>query len=190
MSATFDFSINGSIKDFFFDRRRVQEALTAAEKKNLSLIGSYIRQRARTRILRRRKGASDPLSPPHVHSQDSVRNLKNILFAYDPNLHAVIVGPVGLRKRVDTTEIANQTVPQILEFGGVAVIHEERYKRSTKTVWYRRDDRTKVEESKEYRTRTASYAPRPFMSVALKQEIAAGTIKNVWRASVTAGATA
>jgi hypothetical protein len=183
------FDITYRLKDFFFDRVKVQDAIGRAEAEELAKIGAFIRTTARRKVLRRRKRVSAPGEPPSVHSTDRVATLKNILFAYEPTKHRVIVGPVKLNqvnRMAGTT--SSEPVPSILEFGGVVSIHEEQYKNSSNNrKWFRRDMRYAVRpDKKNYRTRQARYAARPFMAVALQMEIDAGTIRNVWRASVKA----
>lgn len=172
--------LDAGLKNFFFDRRIVIDAIGKAEAKNLSRIGAFLRTRARS-LLRRRKSTSAPGSPPSVHTQDKVATLKNIQFAYEAGQHAVIVGPIKFGTRANQGMSA--PVPSLLEFGGTQTIHEERFQ--GKTEWYRRDTRYPDRPNKEYRTRTARYSPRPFMRPALELEIKAGTVMDVWRASIS-----
>ena len=176
------FSMTYSVKDAFFDREAVISVIGKSEAKELSRIGAYIRQTARTKVLRFRNRSSRPGEAPSVHSRDKVRSLRNILFAYDKVKHAVIVGPVKLNAVNVRFDGSSDPVPKILEFGGPVVIHEERKAGSTK--WYRRDLRATQTDNKDYRTRVANYEPRPFMKTALEIEINAGTIRNAWRASI------
>lgn len=185
--AKFDFTVSYQLKDFFFDRLRVQNALQKAESKNLSRIGAFIRTTARRRVLRRRKRVSSPGEAPSVHSKDPVRTLKNILFGLEPSTSSVIVGPVKLNQ-VNRVGDSVQPVPQILEFGGTVSIHEEQYRNSKSKKWFRRDLRRALSPDKNYRTRTARYLPRPFMAKALDIEVKAGTIKDAWRATLNRAA--
>lgn len=172
--------LNAKLKNFFFDRRAVIDAIGQAEAKNLSRIGAFLRTRARS-LLRRRKATAPAGSPPSVHTADQVLTLKNIQFAYESGQHAVIVGPIKFISR--SNQNVETTVPNLMEFGGQTVIHEERYPGSPN--WYRRDSRYASRNKKEYRSRVARYAPRPFMRPALEIEIKKGTIMDVWRASIT-----
>lgn len=162
------FEVDYKITDFFFDRLAVQDKLAAKELRAMSRIGAFIMRGARQSI-ERRKAVSAAGSPPSAHSTDKVASLKNILFGYEPSAHSVIVGPVKLNMQTqDWINFGSITVPQLMEFGGVAVIKEERWKGSTK--WFRRDLRRKGSENKEYRQRRAIYRPRPFMAPALERE--------------------
>ena len=85
---TQSFNMTMRAKQLFFDRRLVQNRMSKANRKALSKAGAFIRRRARS-SLRRRKRVSAPGQPPSVHSTDGVATLKNILFAYEPNLESV-----------------------------------------------------------------------------------------------------
>ncbi|HBE72477.1 MAG TPA: hypothetical protein DDW52_30455 [Planctomycetaceae bacterium] len=173
------------VKDFFFDRAIVKDAISDAERRNLRMIGAFIRRRARTKILRRRKRSSAPGSPPSIHSRDKRASLRNILFGYDPRRHSVIIGPVKLSGVVDNTDTLGKTVPELLEFGGTALIEEVQSRTSgPEDPWYPRDPNKPVLPWQRSRKRPARYRGNPFMSLALEQEIDAGTITDVWRASI------
>lgn len=179
-----DITLDYRITDFFFDRIEIIEQIEKAERKNLSKIGAFVRQRARSG-LRRRKKTSSPGSTPSVHSRDRVATLKNILFGYQPRTHSVIIGPVKLNQANYVPDGGKTTLPQLHEFGGQIFIHEERLKKNRgENKWYRRDLRQRDRPWKDYRLRLAHYAARPFMGPALDAEIAAGTITDVWRASI------
>lgn len=140
----------------FFDRNKVQEAMTAATRKVLSRFGAYVRQRAKT-SLRYRERSSLPGNPPFVH-RTALRRKTNkktgtrtiqavsplrelILFAYDAERHSVVIGPALLR--------AGSKVPSLLEYGGVGEV---------------RDPITR-------KVRKATFAPRPFMRPAFDEEL-------------------
>lgn len=179
------FTVDFSIKNFFFDRERVQDALTRSEKKVMSRIGAYIRTRARS-SLRRRKAVSVPGQTPSVHSRDKFASLKNILFGYEPNRHTVVVGPVRFNGAKLT---AGKTVPELMEFGGSARILEMRFKGNAwryPSHWFRANPKRPIRPSQETRIRRVRYAARPFMAPALDEEIRKGTITEAWRASLTA----
>lgn len=91
-------------KQGFFDRGLIISAMDQATRKAMVSTGAYTRTVARN-SMKKRKGPSDPMTPPHVH----VGTLKNLLyFNYDPQARTVVVGPVGL---------GNSKVPGILEYG-------------------------------------------------------------------------
>lgn len=98
---------NGLIKmkQMFFDRKAVTNAVDKAARRVLSRFGAFVRQTARTSI-RRRKGISQPGKPPHSHSGE-LRRL--IFFGYDPRVQSVVIGP---------TRFSKGTVPALLEYGG------------------------------------------------------------------------
>jgi hypothetical protein len=90
----------------FFDRKKVQDALSRAERKALSRFGAFVRRRAQTSI-RKRKAISEPGDPPSGHV-GTLRKL--IFFAYDARSHSVVIGP--------TQSKPNGEAPRLLEEGG------------------------------------------------------------------------
>lgn len=92
-------------KKFFFDRAAVERAVDNGTRRALSRFGSFVRQRARTSI-RKRKATSKPGSPPSSH-EGSLRRL--ILFAYDPSRKSVVIG---------ATPFKRGEAPALLEYGG------------------------------------------------------------------------
>lgn len=151
--------------DQFFDRPAVVDAVAKAKKSSLSKAGAFVRRTARRSIKpaskskkaqrrlanhRKYKRGKDPSisrpgEPPRLHTRGR-RNLKLILFAWEPQRESVIVGP-ALFQTVDGVR-----VPEVLEHGGRTVIKQ------------RRRGQTK--------RRTAHVSPRPFMLPALKAEAA------------------
>lgn len=161
--------------EFFLDRAEIQERVGKYRARALRVAGSFVRRKARTRVLRRRKRSSPPGSPPSVHAKDPTATLKNILYAYDPVTQSVPVGPIKLNQVVGVPGGA-KTVPQLLTEGGTAEIEEEARADgrpwSAKTGrWRRRDRRYGPKPWKVYRRRQARYAPRPIMSVALRDAL-------------------
>jgi hypothetical protein len=113
-------TIEAKIKHLFFDRKEVIDKLTKAERRVLSKQGAFLRTASR-RSIRRRKKISSPGDPPNAHAKGKYATLKNILFAYEPHRHSVVVGPVKLSK-----SRGSKTVPEVLEFGGSTRINGKR----------------------------------------------------------------
>lgn len=162
------------MKDFFFDRKVVHDAIGREKRKAISRSLAFVRTRARS-LLRRRKKPSLPGKPPSIHSQQY--GLKTILFAYDPRIQGGIVGPVKLNQ-VNMTWRGSQPVPSIMEMGGQVKIHET--KSFSDGKWYRRDLRRRLRPNQKRRIRSANYAPRPFMTPALEIEAEKGNILSPW----------
>lgn len=142
---------------FFFDSDAVLKSLDRATIRNLSKVGAFVRRRARSSI-RRRKKSADAGSPPSAHSKDKFRTIKNIRFQYEPETKSVIAGPVKLN-----TSKAKGTKPhpELMEFGGMGVVTDDDGNDSF-----------------------VSYEAHPFMGPALEEEVAAGTIADVWEDSM------
>lgn len=94
----------------FFDREAVAKKMDAATGRVLSKFGAFVRTRSRTSV-RKRRGTSEPGSPPFSHKGDLRRG---ILFGYDAGRQSVVVGPVLLGSQ--------SGAPRNLERGGNAVV--------------------------------------------------------------------
>ncbi len=125
MALGFGFRIDHA-KGLFFDTLAVEAAATRTERRVLSRFGAYVRRRARSSI-RRRKKPSEPGSPPSSHT-GLLRQF--IWFFYDADERSVIIGPA----RLNTT---TGNVPEILEYGGRAVIVADYRKKRTRVVYVR-----------------------------------------------------
>lgn len=141
------------IKNLFFDRPKVRKAVDRGKRRALSRAGAFIRQRARTSI-RKRKRSSRPGEPPSSHT-GLLRRF--ILFGYDRQRDSVVVGPVGFRR---------SRAPNVLEFGGRAVVETGRGRKS----------------GRRRKKRTVRIAARPYMRPALEKE--RSNLPAVWRNSV------
>lgn len=172
------FNLKMDAVDLFFDREKVIDRAGRDTARRLSKAGAFVRRRARSK-LRRRKRTSAPGEPPSVHSKNRIASIKNILFALQTDDEAVVIGPVALNQSNLVSSAPGVTIPGLLELGGTATIQEERWIGSEK--WRRRDLRRLTSPRKEYRSRRARYAARPFMGPSLEEEVAAGTIINLWR---------
>jgi len=175
------YEVSYSATKFFLDRAEVQRKLGVARVRALSRQGAFVRRRARTDVLRRRKRVSLPGGAPSIHSKNATVTLRNVLFFYDSQTDSVVVGPVKLNQfNRNSRSSSAVSVPALLEFGGSINIDEER-RIGSQGPWFRRDMRSQRQRSnREYRTRRATYRPRPFMATALQREIAAGTIVSSW----------
>jgi hypothetical protein len=101
--------IDFRIKEMFFDRAKVQKAVTDAARKVLSRFGAFVRTTAKHSI-RKRKNVSPPGSPPSSHV-GTLRRL--IFFGYDPSKKSVVIGPTPLGS-------GSAEAPPLLEYGGRA----------------------------------------------------------------------
>jgi len=168
------FRLTFDMKDFFFDRKVVHNAIDKEKRRAISRSLAFVRTRARS-LLRRRKKPSLPGKPPSIHSQQY--GLKTILFAYDPRIQGGIVGPVKLNQ-VNMTSTGSIPVPGIMELGDQVRIHETQSFSDGR--WYRRDLRKRLRPGQKRRIRTAIYPPRPFMTPALEIETEKGNILSPW----------
>lgn len=170
-------------KQFFFDRQIVIDAVGKATAGVLSKAGAFIQRAARS-SLRRRKRTSEPGEPPSVHTNDRVATLKNIWFSFDPANTSVVVGPLKLNqvteKRTGVQMVGRTTVPELHEFGGVAVVREVQYAGSSR--WFRQDLRRRLSADKKYRRRNVVYRKRPFMGPAMIKEVP--KFEGLWANSV------
>ena len=112
------------LKNYFFDRDIVKNAMDAKSVRALSRVGAFIRRTARTSIRKSKKTAAAG-QPPRSHSQDDTISIRNIQFGYDTSTRSMVIGPVQLNSKSGTSA----GVPNLLEFGGEAV-------RGKKTLTY------------------------------------------------------
>ncbi len=97
------------VKEMFFDRKKVTNAIDRATRKVLSKFGAYVRTRARSSI-RKRRAISEVGQPPSSHN-GLLR--KNIFFAYDAARKSVVIGPILINDARRAGE-----APRLLELGG------------------------------------------------------------------------
>lgn len=158
-----------SVKDRFFDRARVQQSISRKNLRLLSKAGAFVRQRARTK-LRRRKRSAIAGQPPSVHSSDTFATLKNIQFALHRDNESVVIGPV-LVKRLKRS--SRQTLPELLEEGGTQEITMTKIG----DQWVPGDRGIKGAPTKQV---MAHYSGNPWMGPSLREEAAAGTISSLY----------
>lgn len=94
-------------KGLFFDRQRVLNSVSRAERRVLSKFGAFVRRGARSSI-RKRKRSSKPGQPPSSHTGLLKRN---IFFVYEPTRSSVVIGPIRLNQAIGDA-------PAALEHGG------------------------------------------------------------------------
>lgn len=149
------------MKNFFFDRKKLDRWLNAKERRALQTAGAYVRTRARSLIgkVRKRKSRrgkqaqmSQPGQPPTSWQSPGLRN---IIYAYNRDKHNVAIGPVQFNSG-DTTGL--------LEDGGTTQITES----SVNGGEWVPGRLTKGDVKT--RRRRAHYRPRPFMGPALQAE--------------------
>jgi len=103
--------IGFDIKQLFFDKPAVINAVDRATRKVLSKFGAFVRTTARHSI-RKRKQPAPPGKPPSSHTG---LLKKFIYFGYDPSKRSVVIGPVRLSER-GRGELPG--APPLLEYGG------------------------------------------------------------------------
>ena len=161
----------GYTMSLFFDKKQVIDQIGKANAKGMSKAGSFIRQRARS-SLRKRKKPSAAGSPPSRHGSDA--SLRQIQFYYDTASQSLIVGPILIRTSTDYygPQLGSTTVPELHEFCKSVTIRERLTAMDQWVAWGSTPDprpgRTRV--------RRATYPARPYMGPALKAEITAGKI--------------
>jgi len=142
--------IDMSYKLDFFDRAAIKNLADKVVRKGLSKFGAFVRRRARSSI-RKSKKISEPGKPPRAHSPEP--NLRTIVFAYERHKQEVVVGPVLLRSKAQSTD----PVPGLQEHGRKTTLVRETKRRTTRRV--------------------IRIRPRPFMGPAMQKEVEAGGLK-------------
>ena len=183
--------IDFRIKNRFFNRQEVIDALGRANAKALSKAGAFIQRRAKSSI-RKRKRVSRPGEPPSSHV-GTLRNL--IFFGYDVRQRSVVVGPTPVG--------AVGIVPPTLEYGGPIPVRRNprcrRHKvggpgeirlRGKKAVYAKLVSAAQAERANRLNEELygpdtiggGQIAPRPFMGPALKAEMP--NLPRLWANSV------
>jgi len=93
-------------KGLFFDRQKVQSAVSRAERRVLSKFGSFVRQDSKQRIRRRKRSSSPGESPTNRTGLLK----RHIYFVLSPETRSVVIGPVLLNRSTGA--------PETLEHGG------------------------------------------------------------------------
>lgn len=101
-------------KSLFFDRQKVQSAVSRAERRVLSKFGSFVRQDSKQRIRRRKRSSSPGESPTNRTGLLK----RHIYFVFSPETRSVVIGPVLLNRSTGA--------PATLEHGGETVIETKR----------------------------------------------------------------
>lgn len=138
-----------SARGNFFDRAKVKNRISRAERKVLSRFGAFVRQRDRT-SQRRRKAVSDPGRPPSAHV-GLVRDFT--FFAYDPAKRSVVIGPALLGRRGTKLALAAGALRTLEEGGeGTRIVGGKR-----RRVRYRARPHTKPAFDAELRKMPAAF---------------------------------
>lgn len=152
----------------FFDRAKVMNALSKAERKVFSKAGAYVRQRAKS-SLRYRRRPSAAGTPPSVH-RSFMRKRTNkrtgatisrpasplkelIYFSWDHFTRTTVIGPIVFNSK---TGLSGPRVLRTLEYGGPSTVVRHRG-----------------------RTVRVTIKARPFMRPALAAELP--NIPRLWR---------
>ena len=185
-------TLKPSAKNFFFDRKTVQQAVWRAKKTTLPKNAAMVRL-ATQRVIRKRKKASMPGEPPHGHGMQRLR--RGIYYAWDPAKESAIIGPVLLNNIYwnGSGRPEKGTVPNVLEFGGRMGVYEmldTRWNKNTKQsepAWRRVDLRSRRRAAgKPQRLRWVEIAARPYMSTGFEK--VKDRLPKEWQNSVVKGA--
>ena len=160
--------VGAKIKEMFFDRKAVKNAVDRATWKVLLKFGAFVRRGAISSI-RDSKTVSRPGEPPHSHLgarrraanrrrkaqglspiRGGFKGIKHIEFKFDPQTKSVVIGPVAKH--------SVGVVPPLLEYGGTGTV---------------------VSGGK---TKTATFKARPFMGPAMQREVP--KLPAMWAGSV------
>lgn len=155
-----DLKVTLKIKDFFFDRIKVQRAIEKSRYRPMYRVAGMIRVTAR-RSMRKRKRASAAGTPPSRHVGEP--NLQTIWFAWDPSIDGIVAGPLGFNHH-------EGAVPGVHEHGGELLLNDWAV---TGTGATKRLVRKK---------RRARYPARPFMQPAL--EAVARKYPDLWHDAI------
>lgn len=163
------------LKEFFFDRQAIIDAVDAARIKVLSKAGAFVRRTAQqsiregvrtTKGVTRRTAPSKPGKPP----KSWTGLLKNfIYFAYDPGTQTVVIGPIPLNQyHVVDGQLTRGAVPRVLEEGGTIGIREYQLSGG---LWLPWGNSRRSRQGRPTRVRLVKILPRPYMGPALTKNV-------------------
>lgn len=158
-------------KKFFFDRKRVMDAMDRATARVFGRFGGTVRLAAQ-RSMKQASGPKDyaaPGRPPKVH-KGFLRGF--IYYIYDPGERAVVIGPTPLPGR-RRSPFSNYTVPEVHEKGAPAA-----YRIGAQKDTYTRYGRVKYRAA----GRTYHYPARPYMAPAFEKVLT--KLPDYWRNSI------
>lgn len=152
-----------SVREDFFDRPRIINALDEVTHKRLSQFGAFVMKRARGSMRDTKRQASLPGQPPRSHVGLLKRGGAAVTFSYDTNLHKVTIGPTLINRPTGA--------PEKLEYGGTISVEghtifvKRRAGRDAKGRFVSRG----VDKQELHGTRRI--APRPYMAPAFAAEL-------------------
>lgn len=161
-----NFGVGLEVKNWFFDRPKVQRLVKDKTLTALSKAGDRTRKAARRLIGNPSRRKPRPAGkPPRARTDDNVATLRNILYGFVPGQQTVIVGPLRLNMRNYLNgKLSRAPVPAVHEFGGQLGVREKLVGREWRSI-----GRSKPRPGQPVRVRIAKYQARPFMGPALKK---------------------
>ena len=145
------------VKDFFFDKKKIERDQNRKQGRFLARFGAIVRRGVKT-LLRKKGGKSNQSSKPGEPPRQQTGLLRrSIFFAYQRSQKSVVIGPVVL------SGASNGKVPESLEEGGSIVLRE--FNPSTKT--------------RSGKKQTKRIAPRPYMGPEFADQ--KKRISSIWR---------
>lgn len=172
------------LKKVVINHTNMKKAESRSTRRGTTKALAFIRNEARWKVLLRGKGTSKPGDPPKIHSS-GYASLKNIRFEYDAATESGVVGPVLLNQVASFGNPA-QTVPNVLQKGGTVQVLEEEVQLSQAAgggrFWIRVDLRRRRTRNppRPRRVRRVRILARPYMDVALDNQIKAGTVETAY----------
>jgi hypothetical protein len=109
--------IGVSLKDQFFDRPAIIDAIGVTRAKALGRIGAYV-QKVAQRSMRPQKKPTPKGKPPAFHGSTTI-TLRSIQFGWGAKQQSLIIGPIK-----SNSSKGKVSVPRLHEFGGRAPIDE------------------------------------------------------------------
>ena len=103
------------VKECFFDRAKVINAMDRVTHWALKAFGKEVRSTAQ-KSMQRAEGPSAPGTPPHVHGKALIK--KQLYYSFDFNQRSVVIGPEYLDR---ARTYAGVTIPQLMEEGGTVI---------------------------------------------------------------------
>lgn len=173
------------VKDLFFDRTAVLNAVGRAQARVLSAHGASMRSRAKRSMKRAPLGVASPAgTAPHRHKERGEKLWRHLYFSYVPDKQSVIAGPAKL------SGVAGKDVPHVVEYGGMVrrvpdyPSKEERDEAMALGGEAREKYWELVREERRKKGDIIAIQPRPYMRPSLAAEVRQANLKKLWENAI------
>lgn len=168
------------VAEFFFDRKKVIDAMDRKVAKAMNFIGGTLRKTAKRSVRKSTKNKPHGVEGGPVRTQTGIYP-KTILYEYDPRKKTVICGPKKLSITDAVQPVNRSSVPELLEKGGRAIATRSTYMFVKSQGRNRRGQFTKKKQRLiRIPPGPREYKPRPTMQLAWRKTVTNSKLKQAF----------